>query len=118
MVDIFNEWGNPFTEISSDLLAVDKNLVMADEVVQSLKEAEDLGKAEYKAFVDDHMINLTKSIYGTIPNLIYYTNLTILIYTILILFKSRRDRRSTKTNSIISNMKSDLKLFSRMCISC
>jgi len=39
VVDIFNEWGNPFTETSSNLLAVDTNLVMADEVVQSIKEA-------------------------------------------------------------------------------
>jgi len=49
------------------LLTVDTNLVMADEVVQSIKEAEDLGKAEYKALIDDRMINLTKSIYDTIP---------------------------------------------------
>jgi len=32
VVDIFNKWENPFTETSSDLLAVDTNLVMADEV--------------------------------------------------------------------------------------
>jgi len=40
VVDIFNEWGNPFTETNSDFLAVDTSLVMADEVVQSIKEAE------------------------------------------------------------------------------
>jgi len=88
VVDIFNEWGNPFTETSSDLLAVDTNLVMADEVVQSIKEAEDIGKAEYKAFVDDCMINLTKSIYDTIPK------------NNLILFKSRWDKRSNKIKNI------------------
>jgi len=67
VVDIFDEWGNPFTETSSDLFAVDTNVIMAYEVVQSVRKAEDLGKAQYKAFVDDRMINLMKSIYDTIP---------------------------------------------------
>jgi len=60
VVDIFHEWGNPFAETSSDLLAVDTYLVIADEVVQSIKEAEDL---EYKTFVDDRMINQSMTLY-------------------------------------------------------
>jgi len=59
--------GNPVTETSSDLFAVDTNVFMACEVVQSVRKAEDLGKAQYKAFVGDCMINMTKSIYKTIP---------------------------------------------------
>ena len=106
VVDIFNEWGNPFTETSSNLFAVDTNVLMADEVVQSVREAEDLGKAQYKALVDGHMINLTKSIYDIIPK------------NNLILFKSGREKRSSKTKTKLSNMKSDLELFSRMYISC
>ena len=35
---------------------------MADEVIQSIKEAEDLGKVQYKAFVDERMIKMTKPI--------------------------------------------------------
>jgi len=50
---------------------------MAFEVVQGVRKAEDLGKAQYKAFVDDCIINMTKSIYKTIPK------------NNLILFKSR-----------------------------
>jgi len=106
VVDIFNEWGNPFTETSSDLFSIDTNVMMACEVVQNVREAEDLGKAQYKAFVDERMINLTKSIYDTIPK------------NNLMLFKSGQEKRSSKTKTKISNMKSDLELFSRMYISC
>ena len=42
VLDIFNEWGKPFTETSSNLFAVDTNVLMANEVVQSVREAEDL----------------------------------------------------------------------------
>ena len=52
------------------------------------------------------MINLTKPIYDTIPK------------NNLILFKPGREKRSTKTKTKISNVKSDLELFSRMYISC
>ena len=52
------------------------------------------------------MINLIKSIYDTIPK------------NNLILFKSGREKRSSKTKTKLSNMKSDLELFSRMYISC
>ena len=98
--------GNPFIETSSDLFAVDTNVFMAYEVIKSVREAEHLRKAQYKAFVDDHMINLTKSIYDTIPK------------NNLIIFKSEQEKRSSKAKAKISSMKSDLELFSRMYISC
>ena len=94
--------GNPFTETSSDLFAVDTNIFTANEIVQSVREAEDLEKVQYKVCVDDRMINMTKSIHDTIPK----NNLS--------LFKSGRGKRSFKTKVKISSMKSDLELFSRM----
>ena len=78
---------------------------MANEVVQSVREAENLSKGQYKAFVNDCMINMNKSIHDTIPK----NNLT--------LFKSGRGKRSSKTKAKISSMKSDLELFSRMYFS-
>ena len=50
MVDVFNETGNPSTETSSDLLAIDMKIIMADEVIQSIKEAGDIRKVQYEAF--------------------------------------------------------------------
>ena len=46
---------------------------MANEVVQHVMEAEDLENVQYKAFVDDHMINMIKTIHDTIPK----NNLTL-----------------------------------------
>ena len=69
------------------MFAVDTNVFMAYEVIKSVREAEHLGKAQYKAFVDDHMINLTKSIYDTIPK------------NNLILFKSGQEKRSSKAKA-------------------
>ena len=57
VVDVFNEMGNLFTKTSSDLLAIDMKILMADEVIQSSKEAEDFGKVQYKVFIDEHMVN-------------------------------------------------------------
>ena len=106
VVDIFNEYGNPFTETSSDLFSVDTNVFMANEVVQSVREAGDLGKVQYKAFADDCLVNLSKWIYDTIPK------------NNLMLSQSGKEKRSSKTKTKISNMKSDLELLSRMYISC
>jgi hypothetical protein len=69
VIDAFNE--NPFTEISSDLFVIDTKVIMADQVVQS---AEDLGRKQYEAFVDERMVKMTKPIHDTIPK----NNLTLL----------------------------------------
>lgn len=65
VVDVFNEMGNPFTETSSDLLALDTKIIMADEVIKSIKKAEDLGKVQYKAFVEERMVKMTKNWHHT-----------------------------------------------------
>ncbi len=57
VVDVFNDMGNPFTETSTDLLALDTKIIMADEVIQSVKTAEDLGKKQYKAFIEERMVH-------------------------------------------------------------
>lgn len=67
VVEVFTEMGNPFTETSTDLLAIDTKIIIATEVIRSVREAEDIGKAQYKAFVDDRLINMTKPILDTIP---------------------------------------------------
>ena len=66
VIDAFNEMGNPFTETSSDLFAIDTKIIMADQVVQSIKEAEGLGRKQYEAFVDERMVKMTKPIHETI----------------------------------------------------
>ena len=48
MVNVFNEMGNPFKETSSGFLVIDTKIIMADEVIRSIKEAGDLEKFSTK----------------------------------------------------------------------
>ena len=105
-VKAFNEMGNPFTETSTDLLAMDTKLIMSEDVVQAIKSASEIGEHQYKTFVDERLQKMTKSFYDTIPK----NNLP--------LFKSGEKKSQTKTKAKLSTLKSDLQLFSRMYISC
>ncbi len=98
--------GNPFTETSSDLLAIDTKVIMADQVVQSIKEAEGLGRKQYEAFVDERIVKMTRNIHDAIPK------------NKLALFTSGQRKIASKSKTKLSSMKSDLELFSRMYISC
>ena len=91
-MDVFNDMGNPFTETSTDLLALDTKIIMADEVILSVKTAEDLGKKR--------MVQMTKPFHDTIPK----NNFALL--------KSGQQKASSKSKAKISRMKSDLQLFS------
>ena len=73
VVEVFNEMGNPFTETSSDLFAIDTKMIMAEEVIQSIKEAEDVGRTQYNTFVEERLVTMTKPIRDTIPK----NNLTL-----------------------------------------
>ncbi len=79
---------------------------MADEVIKNISEAEEIGKNQYKAFVDSWLVTMEKSLYETVPK----NNLQ--------LFKSGERKVASMKKSKLSNMKSNLQLFSRMYISC
>lgn len=101
-----NELGNPFTETSTDLLTLDTKVIMADEVIKNISEAEEIGKNEYKTFVELRLVKMEKPLYETVPK----NNLQ--------LFKYGERKVPSKMKSKLSNMKGDLQLFSRMYISC
>ncbi len=104
VIEAFNEMGNPFTETSTDLFAIDTKVIMADQVVQSIKEAEGLRK-QYEAFVDERIVKMTRNIHDAIPK------------NKLALFTSGQRKTTSKSKAKLSSMKSDLELFSRMYIS-
>lgn len=106
VIDVMNELGNPFTETSNDLLTLDTKVIMADEVVKNISEAEEIGKNQYKTFVELRLVKMEKPLYETVPK----NNLQ--------LFKYGERKVPSKMKSKLSNMKSDLQLFSRMYISC
>ena len=66
VVDVFNQMGNPFAETSFDLFAIETKVIMSDGVIQSIKRAEETGKEQYKTFVDERMIKMTKPFHDTI----------------------------------------------------
>ena len=53
VVDVIVELGNPFDEINKDLYTLDTRQIMPEKVVNTIKSAEDVGKAQYNQFVAD-----------------------------------------------------------------
>ncbi|XP_014671080.1 PREDICTED: uncharacterized protein LOC106811872 [Priapulus caudatus] len=106
VVGVFEDMGNPFTETSADLIAMDTKVVMADEVIQSIRHAEEIGKAQYKAFVDERIMTTQKPFHDTITKNSFP------------MLKSGLRKTPSKSKSKTASMKSDLQLFSRMYISC
>lgn len=62
-----NELGNPFTETSTDLLTLDTKVIMADDVIKNISEAEEIGMYQYTTFVDSRLVKMEKVLYETVP---------------------------------------------------
>ena len=105
VVEAIEEMGNPFLDDSSDLVALDTKLIMSETVVNNMQAAEQLGKTQYEAFVDERISGSSKPFYDPIQK----NNLT--------LFKSGKMKTSQKSSKAAA-MKSDVQLFSRLYISC
>ena len=80
-------WEIPLLKSSSDLFAIDTKIIISDEVIQSIKKAEDTGKEQYRTFVDECMIKMTKPFHDTIPK----NNFTM--------FKSGQKKASSKSKA-------------------
>ena len=80
--------------------------IMSDEVIQGIKKAEKTGKEQYRTFVDERMMKMTKPFHDTIPK----NNFTM--------FQSGQKKALSKSKAKVSCLKRDLQLFSRMYISC
>ena len=55
VTDVIEEIGNPFSDTRKDLYALDTKVIMPDSVIHSIRTAEDLGKTQYKAFVQERI---------------------------------------------------------------
>ena len=51
LVSAFEEMGNPFTEDSRDIVAIDSKCIMSSDVVEAVYSAELLGRVQYDSFV-------------------------------------------------------------------
>ena len=66
VVEAIEEMGNPFLDDSSDLVALDTKLIMSETVVNNMQAAEQLGKTQYEAFVDERISGSSKPFYDPI----------------------------------------------------
>ena len=106
VMSCFEKLGNPFSEDSRDLYALDTKVLMSDEVVATLRSVQNKGKDQYEQFVQTRLQDPSISFYDNISK----NNIT--------LFKSRSMTSTSKTQPKMRNMKSNVELFSRMYISC
>ena len=104
MIEVFNELGNPFTEASDNLFALDTKLIMSDNVIDNITTAEATGTEQYETFVESHLLKMPFN------DNIKKNNLQ--------LFKSgeRKHSSAAKSKNKVKYIKSDLQLFQE-CIS-
>lgn len=102
---VTKEMGNPFTELSSDLYAIDTKDVADDKVVESLYQLENIGNQMYNEYVQDRLIERTTSIFAPIKR------------NRLPLF-SKPPIKPQTVKSQVNSLKSDCSLFSRLYIGC
>ena len=106
VTDIIEELGNPFVDTSSDLFALDSKQIMPNSVVDAIKSAEDIGKAQYHTFLEERLYNNTADFNDTISK----NKLSLLC--------SDTQKKTAKHTSNLSNLNDDISLFSRMYVSC
>ena len=66
VVDVIQDLGNPFMDVSKDLYTLDTRRVMSESVVKIVRTAEELGKAQHKQFLEDHLNDNVKEFNDTI----------------------------------------------------
>jgi len=66
LVTTIGEMGNPFVEVSMDLLNLNSKAVIPEKVVKDLKNIYSLGKAKYYQFMEERFKSNSKSIGDTI----------------------------------------------------
>ena len=104
LVSTIEEMGNPFTEDSSDLLALDSRDIADPAVIDTVRQIEKLGEEQYDAYVKERLISQTKPISDPIKK----NNLP--------LFSRPPVREKTKSQLQVTSLRNDCSLFSRLYI--
>ena len=58
MIDVFNELGKSFTEISDNLFAQNTKVIMSDNVIDNITKAEAMGREQYETVVNHTSLRL------------------------------------------------------------
>ena len=106
LVTTFETMGNPFTEETTEVLVLDTRDVADPKVSESITKIEDLGKQQYHKFREERLIQTTKTLTEPITK------------NKLPLFGNPPVRNSSRSSPLVSSLKNDCALFSRLFIAC
>jgi len=104
LTDTISEMGNPFCENTVDLLTLDSRDLSDPAVSNSLRQIEKLGQQQYDTYVNERLINQTKSIADPIKR----NNLP--------LFSRPPVFERSRAQQQVASLKNDCSLFSRLYI--
>ena len=93
-------------DTTADLYTLDTKVLMPNIVIQSVNSVEDIGKTQYQRFIEERITDNVSSFNDTIPK------------NSLPLFDTALDNTEKKSRSKVTNLKTDVQLFSRMYLSC
>ena len=104
--NVMEELGNPFEEESEGLLVIDSKEIADPSAVAAVKKAQKIGQQQFQTFTKECLVERTKPIDDTIHR------------NRLKLFVGSRTTTASKEKQQLTLMKSDVKLFSRLYITC
>ena len=106
LVRVMEDMGNPFTEDSGDLLVLDTRDIADPAVVETVRMIEKKGQEQYDKYMTERITQRTTPVSDPISR------------NQMALFSRPRSRAPSKAKQIVSTLKSDCALFSRLYIAC
>jgi hypothetical protein len=101
----FQEFGNPFQEQTTDLIAIDTRTIVDNDAVCTLTALEKNGKDLYRTFVEERLIKKTSTIFEPIKK----------VKTRI--FATLKKPKNSKQLESVKALKCDVSLFSKLLIS-
>jgi hypothetical protein len=104
LAETMKDMGNPFVDETTELLTLDSHDIVNETVVNTVRTVEELGKKQYAEYQKSVLVDHSKSIHVPIKK------------NSLRLFKCPASKPKTKQSDKITNLKTDVSLFSRLYI--
>jgi hypothetical protein len=106
LVQVYEDFGDPFDEESADLVVLDSKVVADKEGVLGMQQVEELGRKRCEKFIQESLVERKTPLDEPITR------------NKLDFFSTTSRKKKSKVNQKLSSMKSDCSLFSRLFIAC
>ena len=106
LVEVFEKYGNPFTEEQRDLIVLDSRIIVGHHLIETISNIERIVKEQFQAFLRNRLILKEGSWYDPIKQ-----------YSFSIFSTPKRRKRDSKTNEI-KTLKKSCRLFAQLSIFC